>query len=109
MTPSEKLEQIKRERTPHSTEELERLGKLRYEGIQSELEARHHGGFVMIEVDSGEYFVGSTPQLALDQAQTGHPGKVFYLIRIGHKAAHKLKTHGNRQDNRGRQTHVLYQ
>lgn len=91
MTPREKLEQLKRERTPHSTEELDRLGKIRYEEIRSELEAHHHGGFVMIEVDSGDYFVGSTPQAALDQAQTAHPGKVFYMIRIGYKAAHKLK------------------
>lgn len=91
MTPQQKLEQIKRKRTPHSTEELERLGKIRYEKIRGELEAHHHGGFVMIEVDSGDYFVGSTPQAALDHAQAAHPGKVFYLIRIGYKAAHKLK------------------
>lgn len=30
-------------------------------------------------------------QEALIQAQAAHPGRPFYLIRIGYKAAHKLK------------------
>jgi hypothetical protein len=56
-----------------------------------ELEAQHHGEYVMIEVDSGDYFVGKTSEEALHQAQFAHPDKVFYLIRIGYKVAHKLK------------------
>jgi len=91
VTVQEKLERLKREKTPHSTEELDRLGWARYEGIRGELEAKHHGEYVMIEVDSGDYFVGKTPQEALGQAQAAHPNKAFYLIRIGYKAAHKLK------------------
>ena len=48
-------------------------------------------GNVMIEVDSGDYFVGKTPEDALRHAQAVHPDKAFYLIRIGYKAARKLK------------------
>ena len=44
-----------------------------------------------IEVDSGEYFVGNTPQEALRRAAALHPHKAFYVIRIGYKAAYKLK------------------
>jgi len=91
MTVREKVERLKRERTAHSTEELDRLGWTRYEEIKNELEAQHHGEYVMIEVDSGDYFVGKTSEEALHQAQFAHPDKVFYLIRIGYKAAHKLK------------------
>ena len=91
MTVAETLEHLKRERTPHSTAELDRRGRARYEEIRGGLEVHHHGAFVMIEVDSGDYFIGSTPQAALDLAQYAHPSKVFYLIRIGYKAAHKLK------------------
>lgn len=91
MAVQEKIERLKREKTAHSTEELDCLGWARYAQIRSELETRHHGDYVMIEVDSGDYFVGKTPQEALSQAQVAHPGRAFYLIRIGYKAAHKLK------------------
>lgn len=87
----EKLEQLKREKTHHSTEELDRLGWSHYEEIREELEAEHYGDYVMIEVDSGDYFLGKTPQQALQKAKDVHPDKAFYLIRIGYKAARKLK------------------
>lgn len=91
MTIQEKIERLKRERTSHSAKELDRLGWVRYEGIRGELEAQHHGEYVMIEVDSGDHYVGKTPDEALHRAQTVHPDKAFYLIRMGYKAAHKLK------------------
>ncbi|MCI2424442.1 hypothetical protein LM599_00150 [Candidatus Acetothermia bacterium] len=91
MTVHEKIEKLKREKTVHSTEELDRLGWARYEEIRGQLEARHHGHYVMIEVDSGDYFVGKTSHEALRQAEAACPGKAFYLIRIGYKAVHKLK------------------
>lgn len=91
MTVQEKIERLKREKTTHSTQELDRLGWARYAELRGELETHHHGAYVMIEVDSGDYFIGKTPQEALRQAQAAHPGKAFYLIRIGYKAAHKLK------------------
>ena len=87
----EKLERLKRQKTSHTTEELERLAWARYAEIRGELEAEHRGEFVMIEVDSGDYFVGKTTQEALRQAEAAHPGKAFGLIRIGYRAAHKLK------------------
>lgn len=91
MAVQEKIERLKREKTAHSTEELDRLGWARYGEIRAELEASRHGDYVMIEVDTGEYLVGKTSEEALRQAQAAHPGKAFYLIRIGYKAAHKLK------------------
>ncbi len=91
MTAQEKLERLKREKTAHSTKELDRLGWARYEEIRSELEAQHRGDYVMVEGDSGDYFVGKTPEEALCQAEAVHPGKPFCLIRIGYKAVHKLK------------------
>ncbi len=91
VTVHEKLERLKRQKTAHTTEELDRLGWDRYAAIQDELELQHHGDFVMIEVDSGEYFVGKTPQAALQLAEAAHPGQAFCLIRVGYKAVHKLK------------------
>ena len=87
----EKLERLKREKTSHSTEELDRLGWTRYAEIQGELEVQHHGDYVMIEVDSGDYFVEKSPQKALRQVEVAYPGKAFCLIRIGYKATQAEK------------------
>ncbi len=91
MTTQERLEALKREKTPYSTEELDRRGWTRYQEIRAELEDQHRGEYVAIEVDSGAYFLGKTPEEAFAQAEKSCPGKVFYLVRIGYKAAHKLK------------------
>jgi len=87
----EKLELLKREKTKHSTKELDRLGWQRYREIKDELESQHHGEYVIIEVDSGDYFCGKTSEEALNKAQKMYPDKAFYLIRIGYKTVHKLK------------------
>ena len=91
MVVREKLERLKRQKTAHSTAELDRLGWARYAEIRQALEADRRGDYVMVEVDSGDFFVGKTADESLRQAQSAHPGKAFYLIRIGHRAAHKLK------------------
>jgi predicted nucleic acid-binding protein len=91
MQVQERLEQLKRQKTPYATEELDRRGWRRYAEIRAELEAQHYGEFVMIEVDSGDYFIGATSQEALQRARKVHPDKAFCLIRIGYKAVRKLR------------------
>lgn len=91
MHAQEYLEQLQRQKTPYSTEELLRRGWQRYAAIGPELEAHHYGEFVMIEVDSGDYFLGTTSQEALHRAEAAHPDKAFCLLRIGYKASHKLR------------------
>ncbi len=86
-----KLDKLKEQKTNYSSEELDRLGWARYREIEDTLEAEHHGEYVMIEVDSGNYFVGKTADEALHNAEASHPDKVFCLIRIGYPAAHKLR------------------
>ena len=91
MNAATRLNYLKQQKTSHSTEQLDTLGWACYAEIQDNLERERHGDYVMIEVDSGDYFVGDTPEQALQQAEAAHPDKVFCLIRIGYKAAHKLK------------------
>jgi hypothetical protein len=91
MLAQERLEQLKRQKTLYSTEELDQRGWQRYAEICTDLEAQHYGEFVMIEVDSGDYFVGATSLEALQHAEVVHPDKAFCLIRIGYKAARKLR------------------
>lgn len=51
------------------------------------LEVEHPGQFVAIEVESGDYFLGTTIQEADEKASAKHPGSVFYIVRIGRRAA----------------------
>jgi len=91
MQVQEYLEQLRRQKTPYSTEELLQRGWQRYAEIRAELEAQHFGEFVMIEVESGDYFLGATSQEALHRAEVVHPDKAFCLIRVGYKASRKLR------------------
>jgi len=90
-TIQQRIEDLRHEKTPYSAVELDRRGWARYAQIGGMLEAQHRGEFVMIEVDSGDYFLGDTPRQALAKARDAHPSKAFCLIRIGYPAAHKLK------------------
>ena len=87
----EKIEELRRQKTPHSAEKFHRLAVDRYEQIRTDLEAEHHGDFVMIEVDSGDYFLGSTSDEALENAQQAYPEKAYFLFRIGYRAAEKRR------------------
>ena len=58
-----------------------------YKKIKDKLEPEHKGEFIAIEVDTGDYFVGKDPIEADEKAREKHPDAVFYLARIGYRAA----------------------
>lgn len=91
MQGQERLEELRRQKTPYSIEELWQRGWQRYTEVRGALEALHFGEFVIIEVDSGDYFLGATSQEALKRAESVHPDKAFCLIRVGYRASHKLR------------------
>ncbi len=55
------------------------------------LEPAHKGKFVAIEVDSEDYFLGSTPIEAINRGKQKHPSKVFFVARVGFRAAFQMK------------------
>jgi len=69
-------------------EELAARGKEVYSRIRAQLELEHKGEIVAIEPESGEYFLGRTTIEAIDKAEEKYPDKVFYLVRVGHRAVH---------------------
>lgn len=87
----EKIDELMRQKTPHPPEEFNRLAVNRYNEIRGDLEAEHWGDFVMIEVDSGDYFLGSTSREALERARQAYPDKAYFLFRVGHRAAAKRR------------------
>ena len=74
-----------------NTRHIAREGKRLLESIQGQFGEQDHGKFVAIDVDSGEYFLGETAIEATEKARAKHPGKVFYLGRIGYRTAFTFK------------------
>ena len=55
--------------------------------LKQVLEPKSKGKFVAIEVESGDYFLGSTITEAVNKGKHKHPTKLFYVMRVGCRAA----------------------
>lgn len=58
-----------------------------YKKIRDKLEPAHKGEFLAINVDTGEYWLGRTAAEADKKARENYPDEVFYLARVGRRAA----------------------
>ena len=65
----------------------DRAEKIYVERLKTRLEKSHHGMFVAVEPNSGDYFLGATLREAGAAARKAHPGNPAFIMRIGHKAA----------------------
>ncbi len=72
---------------------VERAKHIYEERLKSELEPTQKGRYLAIEPVSGEYFLGRTLSEAAAAARAAHPGRQFFGMRIGYKAAVEI---GNR-------------
>ena len=63
------------------------------ETLSLQLEPENVGRFVAIEPSSGRYFLGDTGAQALVAARSEMPDRIFYLMRIGYRAAHTIGGH----------------
>ncbi|MCI2430142.1 hypothetical protein LM602_01620 [Candidatus Acetothermia bacterium] len=59
--------------------------------LKALLEPHHKGEYVAIEPDSGTYYLDHTMSEAYERAAAEHPDKLFYLARIGYRAAISFK------------------
>ena len=60
--------------------------------LKAVLEPEHTGMFAAIEVDSGDYFLGTDLSEAFEQARAKHREKKFFFVRVGYRAAFKLRS-----------------
>jgi hypothetical protein len=87
---------LRKEATP-PPDELAASGQRFYdESLRTLLEPAHNDEFVAIEPESGRYFLGSTGIKALRAGREALPGKLFYLLRVGHEAAYRVGSYGTR-------------
>jgi len=78
-------------------EQVAELGKKIYtEKLKKELESKHNGEFVVIEVQSGKHVIAKTLIEALEVAQTKFPNKLFHTIKIGSEGVFKMSTYSRR-------------
>lgn len=49
------------------------------------------GRIAAVEPESGQFFLGDTLLEATDKAVKHHPGKAFYIVRVGYRTAHSHK------------------
>jgi hypothetical protein len=70
---------------------ISQKGQRTFEALSHELEKEQFGRFIAIEVNTGEYFLGETGIEATRKAQAKHPGKIFFLGRIGYRTAYTFK------------------
>ena len=70
---------------------LQSKGERVYQRLRTRLERRYKGRIVAIEVDSGQYVMGTDELQVALRAVKKFPGKQFSFIRIGYPAVHKLR------------------
>lgn len=72
----------------YSIEEITKLGsQIYFDKLQEKIEPTENGKFIVIEVESEDYFINSDQLVVLQKAKAKYPNKVFFSTQIG--ALHK--------------------
>lgn len=79
--------------TPSEVDEFVRRAEAIYAArLKEALEPDHLNEFVVIEPESGDYFLGKTLGEATQAARQSHPGRLTHALRVGHRAAIYIST-----------------
>jgi hypothetical protein len=72
-------------------DEIARRGREIYErDIRADVERDHDGEFLVVDVATGDYTVGKDDQEVFKHAEAKNPEGLFYLMRVGRPAAHRI-------------------
>lgn len=67
-----------------SLDELAEKGNQFYlDKLASELEPKHNGEYVVIEVGSGDYYLDTDVMQAIKKAREAHPQTLFHIVQVG--------------------------
>ena len=79
------------DKTTVDPRELVDRGRAYYdEHLRASLEPQHTGKFLALDVESGDYEVDEDEMAAIHRAQAKHPESLFCVLRVGHRAAHRI-------------------
>jgi hypothetical protein len=71
--------------------ELVARGRAYYDAhLRATVEPQHTGKFLALDVESGDYEVDEDEMAAIRRARAKHPESLFCVLRVGHRAAHRI-------------------
>jgi hypothetical protein len=72
-------------------DEIARRGREIYErDIRADVEPDHDGEFLVVDIATGDYVVGEDDEEVFEHAEAKNPTGLFYLMRVGRSAAHRI-------------------
>lgn len=75
----------------YTKEEIARRGRDIYErDIRAKVEPDHDGRFLVVDITTGRYEIADEELAAFQKSQEKNPDGTLYLLRVGHRAAHRL-------------------
>ena len=75
----------------YTSDEVVSRGEAIYEDrLRDQLEAKHHGKFLVIDIETGEYEIDDDDLMATDRARAKHEDAVLYGLRIGYPTAYRI-------------------
>jgi hypothetical protein len=75
----------------YTTEGVAERGKEIYEDqIRAKVEAEHHGKFLVVDIESGEYEIAEDDGTATDRLLARKPNGILYGLRIDYLTAYRL-------------------
>ncbi len=57
---------------------------------RAEYEKRYFGQYVAIDIETGQAFVATRPEAAIEKAEQAIKGGLFHVIRIGHSGVYHV-------------------
>jgi hypothetical protein len=77
--------------TIHDSADLARRARSVYDSkLRSRLEITNQNGFVAIEPESEDFFLGRTLSEAIQAARAAHPQRLAFAFRVGHSSTIEL-------------------
>ena len=60
--------------------------------MRHQLEPRYTGKIVVIDAESGDYFLGENLHEANEKARKKYPNNVFYAVKVGYPAVYSFSS-----------------
>ena len=69
-------------------EDLARRGEEYYDRVlRAKLEPEHVGQYLVLDVETQDYELDANQVVAMQRAEAKHPDTLFYIMRVGYRAA----------------------
>ena len=74
-----------------NSREIARVGRKVYERHRADLERRHPGKYVLIDIRTEKVFLAESPEAAFREAAAERIKGPFHLVRVGARAAFRAR------------------